>query len=114
MHDNGVIALNVQFKKGVLDLCVMAMLARKDCYGFELASTVSENIHMSEGTVYPLLKRLKDDGLLDTYLKESSEGPPRKYYRLTDTGHGRYREMAEEWRDFSRSVDRIIEGREDR
>ena len=104
--------MNIQFKKGALDLCVMALLSRKDCYGFELASTVSRHIDMSEGTVYPLLKRLKDETLLDTYLMESKEGPPRKYYKLTEAGEERYTLLLEQWRAFTQSVERIIEGKE--
>jgi len=102
--------LNAQFKKGVLELCVLALLARKDCYGFELVSAVSRSVSMSEGTVYPLLKRLRDDGLLTTYLQESNEGPPRKYYRLTEDGSRRFAELNDEWQAFVRGVDEIIRG----
>ncbi len=101
--------MNPQFKKGVLELCVLALLARKDCYGFELVSSVSRSVVMSEGTVYPLMKRLKDEGLLTTYLKESNEGPPRKYYKLTGEKFAR---LLAEWRDFTKGVDDIIEGRQ--
>ncbi|MDR2932371.1 MAG: PadR family transcriptional regulator [Oscillospiraceae bacterium] len=100
--------MNIQFKKGALDLCVMALLEKKDCYGFELASTVSNHIDISEGTIYPLLKRLKDDMLVDTYLMESTEGPPRKYYTLTPTGRGRYSRLLGEWKSFTSGVERII------
>lgn len=104
--------MNIQFKKGALDLCVMALLATKDCYGFELASTVSRHIDISEGTVYPLLKRLKDDQLVETYLVESKEGPPRKYYTLTPEGMGHYVELTIEWKHFVQGVERILEGRD--
>lgn len=102
--------MNVQFKKGALDVCVMALLEKKDCYGFELASTVCRFIDMSEGTVYPLLKRLKDDQLVDTYLVESSEGPPRKYYTMTPAGRSYYTELLNQWRTFTKGVEQIIEG----
>lgn len=101
--------MNAQFKRGVLELCVLALLHKQDRYGFELASVVSESVHMSEGTVYPLLKRIKDERLVETYLQESSEGPARKYYRLTDAGRIKCREMAKEWREFAREVDKILE-----
>ena len=104
--------MNAQFKKGVLELCVLAVLARKDCYGFELVSSVSRSVSMSEGTVYPLLKRLRDEGLLSTYLVESNEGPPRKYYKLTEQGMQKYTGLLAEWREFCRGVDDIIEGRQ--
>lgn len=103
--------MNAQFKKGVLELCVLALLDRKDCYGFELVNQISESISMSEGTVYPLLKRLRDDSLLSTYLQESTEGPPRKYYRITDSGRTRFGQMRVEWREFCHNVDHIIEGK---
>lgn len=105
--------MNPQFKKGVLELCVLALLHRKDCYGFELVGEVSRGVAMSEGTVYPLLKRLRDDGMLTTYLSESPEGPPRKYYRLTDGGRRKYGQLREEWREFVHGVDTIIQGRDD-
>ena len=104
--------MNPQFKKGVLELCVLALLSRKECYGFELVTSVSQGVAMSEGTVYPLLKRLKDERLLDTYLSESPEGPPRKYYRLTQLGERRYIEQLAQWREFCKGVDMIIEGGE--
>ena len=102
--------MNPQFKKGVLELCVLALLARKDCYGFELVSSISRSVAMSEGTVYPLLKRLRDDGLLTTYLTESTEGPPRKYYRITQQGHATYCSLLAEWQQFCCGVDEIIKG----
>ncbi len=104
--------VNPQFKKGVLELCVLALLARKDCYGFELVSSVSRSVVMSEGTVYPLMKRLKDEGLFNTYLRESNEGPPRKYYKLTDRGREKFEALLAEWRAFVKGVDDIIEGRQ--
>ena len=82
--------MNIQFKKGVLDLCVLSLLSRKDRYGYELVNEISKRIDLSEGTIYPLLKRLRDEGLVSTYLEESQEGPPRKYYRLTDGGRQMY------------------------
>lgn len=101
--------MNTQFKKGVLELCVLALAGKQDYYGYELVQLISENIEISEGTIYPLLRRLTQEGYFTTYLKESTEGPPRKYYRLTPEG-GAYRDrMAQEWRLFSSSVNRILE-----
>ena len=70
--------MDIQFKKGVLELCVLSLLEEKDRYGYELASILSDKVNISSGTVYPVLRRLKTDGLVDTYLEESSGGPPRK------------------------------------
>jgi PadR family transcriptional regulator PadR len=100
--------MNIQFKKGVLELCVLSMLARKDCYGYELVNEISKNIDIAEGTIYPLLRRLKDEGFFVTYLEESQEGPPRKYYRLTELGRTTKEELISEWHDFVTGVGRII------
>ena len=75
--------MNVQFKKGVLELCVLALLDKQDRYGYELVQLISEQIQISEGTIYPLLRKLTQEEYFTTYLQESTEGPPRKYYQLT-------------------------------
>ena len=100
--------MNIQFKKGVLELCVLSMLARKDCYGYELVNEISKSILISEGTIYPLLKRLKDEGYFTTYLEESQEGPPRKYYMLTDLGRKTREVLTKEWFSFLEGVNKII------
>ena len=80
-------SLLVQLRKGVLDLCVLAMLAQQDGYAYDIASRLAQDIGMGEGTIYPLMRRMQADGLVKTYLEESSSGPPRKYYQLTRAGH---------------------------
>lgn len=101
--------MNVQFKKGVLTLCVMVLTAYKDRYGYELVRHISEKFLIAEGTVYPLLRRLTKEGYFSTYLVESTEGPPRKYYHLTELGHEHLLELLGEWKLFSTGVNRIIE-----
>jgi PadR family transcriptional regulator PadR len=101
--------MNIQFKKGVLEICVLSVLAHKDCYGYELVNEISKRIDISEGTIYPLLKRLKDEGYVTTYLQESAEGPPRKYYRLTDSGRNEEHAQKEEWMRFVSSVNALLE-----
>lgn len=101
--------MNTQFKKGVLELCVLVMAGQKDYYGYELVNMISENIQISEGTIYPLLRRLTLEGYFSTYLKESSEGPPRKYYRLTDEGRAYRDALVGDWISFSNGVNRIME-----
>lgn len=101
--------MNVQFKKGVLELCVLVLLDKQDRYGYELVQKISEQISISEGSVYPLLRRLTKEGYFTTYLKESSEGPPRKYYKLTDSGRSFLYKSLQEWQEFSNGVNRIIE-----
>lgn len=100
--------MNIQMKKGVLELCAMSMLAKKDCYGYELVNEISKNIMIAEGTIYPLLKRLKDGGYLTTYLEESQEGPPRKYYKLTQLGTKTKNELVKEWFELVEGVDNIV------
>lgn len=100
--------MNIQFKKGVLELCVLSMLARKDCYGYELVNEISKNIDIAEGTIYPLLRRLKDEGYFETYLEESREGPIRKYYRLTPLGFETKERLVAEWKAFIEGVSNII------
>jgi len=102
--------MNIQFKKGVLELCVLVMLDKKDCYGYELVNEISKNIAISEGTIYPLLRRLKDEGMFSTYLQESQEGPPRKYYRLTAAGRAMKEKLNKEWYHFVEGVNHILKG----
>lgn len=102
--------MNVQLKKGILELCVLAVLDRKDCYGYELVNEISKNIEISEGTIYPILRRLNQEGYFTTYLQESQEGPPRKYYKLTDTGRNVKNESIKEWLVLAEGVNSIIEG----
>lgn len=101
--------LNVQFKKGVLELCVLVLLNHKDRYGYELVQNISNRFQISEGSVYPLLRRLTKEGYFTTYLKESTEGPSRKYYHLTEHGDVYMRQLIQEWKEFSKAVNHIIE-----
>ncbi|MBB6066513.1 PadR family transcriptional regulator [Methanococcus maripaludis] len=100
--------MDVQFKKGVLELCVLTLLNKRDYYGYELINEISKSISISEGTIYPLLRRLKADGLLTTYLMESSSGPPRKYYKITEKGREIRESQAKEWIEFSKKVNELI------
>ena len=100
--------MNPQFKKGVLQLCVLCSLLDGDKYGFELVDHVSRGINMSEGTIYPLLKRLRDEELVSTYLVESSEGPTRKYYKLTVKGERHTLELRAQWQGFVEGVQSVI------
>ncbi len=104
--------IDIQLKKGVLGLCVLALLARRDSYAYEIASRLSDAIGMGEGTIYPLMRRMQTDGLVETYLVESSSGPSRKYYRLTDAGRRALDGQTREWRAFARAVEALIAGDE--
>jgi PadR family transcriptional regulator PadR len=103
--------MNIQLKKGTLELCVLSLLSQADMYGFELAGTISTHIEISEGTIYPLLKRIKDEGFVTTYLRESQEGPPRKYYRITDYGRATKHTLEREWFKLVKGMNRLLEGK---
>lgn len=100
--------LNSQYKKGVLELCVLALLHRGDCYGYEISSQLAQRIELADGTVYPILRKLKSDGLLDTYLQEESGGPPRKYYKLTQLGEDVYTMDRAEYLRFAGAVRELL------
>lgn len=101
--------VNIQFKKGVLNLCVLVLLDKQDRYGYELVQKISDQISISEGSVYPLLRRLTKEGYFTTYLQESTEGPPRKYYKLTELGRTYLHEQLNEWKNFTNGVNNLIE-----
>ena len=101
--------IEIQLKKGVLTLCVLTLLNRRDSYAYEIASTLSEAIDMGEGTIYPLMRRMQSDGQVETYLVESSSGPSRKYYRLTDAGRAALEAQRSEWRGFVRAVEALLD-----
>ena len=84
-----MIITNTQFKKGVLELLVLLIVEKKDKYGYELVEAVSKIVDVNEGTIYPILKRLTNEGYFETYLEESREGPIRKYYHITALGKKR-------------------------
>ncbi len=102
--------MNIQYKKGVIELCILAILSKRDMYGYELSEYISNQIDISDGTVYPILRKLKADGLVKTYLSEDSGGPPRKYYSLTQTGRKEFENNSNEWLDFAETVKKIIKG----
>lgn len=102
--------IEIQLKKGALELCVLALLHHHDSYAYEIASRLAEAIGMGEGTIYPLMRRLQSDGLVQTYLVESSSGPPRKYYRLSDAGRKTFEGQKDAWATFSGAVDQIVFG----
>ncbi len=100
--------MNTQLKKGILELCVLAVLDKKDCYGYELVNEISKNIEISDGTIYPILRRLNHEGYFTTYLQESQEGPPRKYYQLTTLGKTTKEQLLKEWFDYVKEVNSIV------
>lgn len=104
--------MNTQFKKGVLELLVLQIVKEKDRYGYELVEAVSNIVDVNEGTIYPILKRLTNEGYFETYLEESKEGPVRKYYHITASGTKRCTILQNEWNTFSKSVNNFLKGSE--
>lgn len=101
-------SLQVQLRKGALELCVLALLSQQDSYAYELASRLASSVGMGEGTIYPLMRRLQADGLVKTYLVESASGPPRKYYKLTPAGRSAYAAQKAEWLEFTAAINRAV------
>lgn len=103
--------MSPQFKKGVLELCVLTMIGRKDYYGYELVEEISKVLEISEGTLYPILRRLTDEKYFETYLQESSEGPPRKYYRITKLGKDFQKDQYKQWMEFNQQIQNLLVGK---
>ena len=106
-------AMNIQYKKGVLELCVLSMLRGQDRYGYEISEYLSKRIDIADGTVYPILRKLKSDGLVTTFLSEESGGPPRKYYSLTELGQSTYDADRAEYLEFAKTVESMLKEKKD-
>ena len=111
MVAGGTAKLMAQMRRGAIEYCVLALLRDKELYGFEITRTLSQadGLVTSEGTVYPLLSRLRQDGLVDTFWQESPQGPPRRYYRLTKDGQMALNAFLVQWRIFRDTVDSLVE-----
>ncbi len=97
-----------QMRKGILEYCILSILAKKDLYTSNIIHALKENdLIVVEGTLYPLLTRQKNAGLLNYRWEESTQGPPRKYYSLTDTGRTYLKELDESWDALIKSVKSI-------
>jgi len=104
-------ALLTQMRRGTLQYCVLALLAEEERYGFDLVRALAEADGMvtSEGTIYPLLSRLRRDGLVESTWQESPSGPPRRYYHLTELGRAALEGFKREWDRFRDAVDHFVE-----
>ena len=100
-----------QLRKGTLDFIILHFLRKKEYYGYELISEIkhSASMNISEGTVYPLLTRLKTEGFIDSRWEERETGVPRKYYRVTEEGRRVYREMKTALKEYNRVIDQLTE-----
>ena len=101
-----------QMRRGAVEYCVLALLRDREMYGFELTRALSTagGLVASEGTVYPLLARIRQDGLVETFWEPSPQGPPRRYYRLTNDGRLALETFRTQWRQFRDTVDLIMKG----
>jgi PadR family transcriptional regulator PadR len=101
-----------QMKKGVLEYCILAIIDKKDCYASEIIHELKEaKMIVVEGTLYPLLTRQKNAGLLSYRWEESRQGPPRKYYTLTEKGKNHLRELDGSWKELQQAVAQINQNR---
>ena len=98
-----------QMRKGVLELCILSILSKNACYASDIISELKKSeMIVVEGTLYPLLTRLKNDELLAYRWEESTQGPPRKYYTLTEKGTEFLDEMLKAWSELVETVDQIV------
>jgi PadR family transcriptional regulator, regulatory protein PadR len=102
--------LSTSLRRGTLEFCVLALVEREDRYGNELVRRLGDepNLAASEGTIYPLLSRLRRVGWLDSKWAESPSGPPRRYYALTAAGRAALENFRSEWVSFRQTVDRLV------
>ncbi|PIQ23330.1 PadR family transcriptional regulator [bacterium (Candidatus Blackallbacteria) CG17_big_fil_post_rev_8_21_14_2_50_48_46] len=111
MHQEFIKNWQSQLLKGSLELCILSLIGERTRYAFEMIQELNdfEGLSISEGSIYPLLKRLQKEGLIDTFWSESSTGPPRKYYRLTEKGHEILTRMRLEWLKFSDFLNHLMQ-----
>ncbi len=100
--------MSTQLKKGVLEMVVLSKIAEEDRYGYDIYQEINHNMAISESTIYPILRKMTKDRLCETYLRESSEGPPRKYFRVSNKGEERLRDLKRDWKKFERVVNLMI------
>ena len=99
-----------QLRKGMLEFCILRAIRGTSLYGYEIVRILRdiEGLVISEGTIYPILSRLKKEGFVQTTIKESSEGPPRKYYEMTDKGEKILGDMDSYWQTIQKGCDKLI------
>ena len=113
MANNGIgerTGWEAQLRKGCLEMAILASLWESRLYGLEILRALAERaqLEVAEGTVYPILARLKAEGLLNSEWVESEAGHPRKYYWLTNAGRRRIKEMAQAWHDFAGNLSMLV------
>lgn len=101
-----------QLRKGMLDIVILNLLSHGACHGYEMVQRMRriEGLEIREGNVYPILARLEQEGLVESYTQASTDGPPRKYFKLTDTGSATLSDMNEHWRQMIGSIEKVRKG----
>jgi len=102
--------VNTQFKKGIIEMCVIHVLSKKDMYGYEVIDTLAKELDVNENTIYPILRRLTEQDYFATYTEATPFGAPRKYYRITPLGKERDQEYLAEWNRFLIGVTNLLGG----
>ena len=105
----GDVQMAIKVATKLLDGCVLGLLEQEEMYGYELTKRVQESINVSNSTMYPVMRRLKSEGLVDTY-DESFEGRNRRYYRITEAGKTQLEEVKIEWMTFKSGIDDLMGG----
>lgn len=101
-----------QMRKGILEYCILALISKGEVYASDIIESLKDaKLIVVEGTLYPLLTRLKNAGLLNYSWKESDQGPPRKYYSLTETGELFINELSKTWNELTLSVNKITQAK---
>jgi len=97
--------MKAQMRKGVLEMCILSLLSSEEMYTSDIIDKLrNSQLVVVEGTLYPLLTRLKNEGLLEYYWQESNSGPPRKYFKITEEGHNFLKELKKSWEEINEAV----------
>ncbi len=100
--------MDAQLKKGVLEMCILYVVSQKEMYGYDIMLMMHEYFpDVNESTFYAILRRLHKEGAADTYMGAESNGPPRKYYKITEAGIQALRLSIQEWRELNRSIEEL-------
>lgn len=102
--------MSIQLKKGVLEMVVLSKIDEQDTYGYDIYQEINKYMIISESTIYPILRKLTKEGLCETYLRESSGGPPRKYFKITNKGRIKLDDLRFDWKKFEKVVNIMIRG----
>lgn len=99
-----------QLRRGIMEFCILILINKKPTYGYELVLNLSkwDSLAITEGTLYPLLRRLQKEHHIESYWQESESGPPRKYYKITESGTELLNSMSITWGNFNNSIDELL------